>query len=98
MKTVGQKLEPFSVVGVKPGFNRHEENGASAFAPLDERSFPGKWKVIYFYPKDFTFVCRLKSSALPSSPSSSRTATQWCSAVQPTTNLPSSAGAAIMPS
>ena len=20
-------------------------------------SFPGKWKVIYFYPKDFTFVC-----------------------------------------
>src|SRR5699024_2533159 len=22
-----------------------------------ENSFPGKWKVIYFYPKDFTFVC-----------------------------------------
>ena len=57
MKTVGQKLESFNVVGVKPGFNRHEENGESAFAPLDERSFPGKWKVIYFYPKDFTFVC-----------------------------------------
>ena len=57
MKTVGQKLEAFNVVGVKAGFNRHEENGQSAFAPVTEESFPGKWKVIYFYPKDFTFVC-----------------------------------------
>jgi peroxiredoxin (alkyl hydroperoxide reductase subunit C) len=57
MKTVGQKIESFSVVGVKPGFNRHEENGQSAFEPISEKSFPGKWKVIYFYPKDFTFVC-----------------------------------------
>lgn len=57
MKTVGEKLEAFSVIGVKPGFNRHEENGASAFEEITETSFPGKWKVIYFYPKDFTFVC-----------------------------------------
>jgi lipoyl-dependent peroxiredoxin subunit C len=57
MKTVGQKLEPFKVTGVKPGFNYHEENGQSAFETLTEQSFPGKWKIIYFYPKDFTFVC-----------------------------------------
>ena len=57
MKTIGQKLEPFKVTGVKPGFNRHEENGHSAFETITEQSFPGKWKVIYFYPKDFTFVC-----------------------------------------
>ncbi|PPE69461.1 peroxiredoxin [Caldimonas thermodepolymerans] len=57
MKTIGDKLEPFSVVGVKPGFNHHEENGESAFETITERSFPGRWKVIYFYPKDFTFVC-----------------------------------------
>ena len=57
MKTVGDKLETFSVVGVKPGFNHHEENGESAFEVINEKSFPGKWKVIYFYPKDFTFVC-----------------------------------------
>lgn len=57
MKTVGDKLEAFSVVGVKPGFNHHEENGVSAFEAVTEKSFPGKWKVIYFYPKDFTFVC-----------------------------------------
>ena len=57
MKTVGDKLEPFKVVGVKPGFNHHEENGVSAFEDITESSFPGKWKIIYFYPKDFTFVC-----------------------------------------
>ena len=33
MKTVGQKLERFNVVGVKPGFNRHEENGISKALP-----------------------------------------------------------------
>ncbi|MGI4816054.1 MAG: peroxiredoxin [Janthinobacterium lividum] len=57
MKTVGDKLEAFSVPAVKPGFNNHEENGQSAFETITEQSFPGKWKIIYFYPKDFTFVC-----------------------------------------
>ncbi len=57
MKTVGDRLEPFKVVGVKPGFNHHEEGSHSAFEDLTERSFPGEWKVLYFYPKDFTFVC-----------------------------------------
>lgn len=57
MKTIGDKLEAFSVTGVKPGFNQHEENGVSAFEPITEKSFDGKWKVIYFWPKDFTFVC-----------------------------------------
>ena len=35
----------------------HEENGVSAFEDLTETSFKGKWKIMYFYPKDFTFVC-----------------------------------------
>jgi len=57
MLGIGNKLPEFSVTGVKPGFNSHEENGVSAFETIDEKSFEGKWKVIYFYPKDFTFVC-----------------------------------------
>lgn len=57
MKTIGDKLEPFKVIGVKPGFTHYEENGVSAFEDITESSFPGKWKVIYFYPKDFSFVC-----------------------------------------
>ncbi|HYD46072.1 MAG TPA: redoxin domain-containing protein, partial [Phenylobacterium sp.] len=57
MLGVGQTLPDFKVVGVKPKFMRHEENGESAFETLTKESFPGKWKVIFFYPKDFTFVC-----------------------------------------
>ena len=57
MLGVGQKLPDFKITGVKPGFNTHEENGVSAFEKLTQDSFPGKWKVIFFYPKDFTFVC-----------------------------------------
>ena len=57
MLGVGQTLPEFKVMGVKPGFNRHEENGQSAFEDITNASFEGKWKVIFFYPKDFTFVC-----------------------------------------
>jgi alkyl hydroperoxide reductase subunit AhpC len=57
MLGVGQKLPEFKIVGVKPGFNSHEENGVSAFEAITNESFEGKWKVIFFYPKDFTFVC-----------------------------------------
>ena len=49
MKTVGDKLEAFAVTGVNPG--------KDDFFTIDEKSFAGKWKVIAFYPKDFTFVC-----------------------------------------
>ena len=52
-----ETLPPFAVVAAKPGFNMPEENGESAFETLTEASFEGKWKLIYFYPKDFTFVC-----------------------------------------
>jgi len=30
---------------------------ASAFASIDSRTDAGKWKVVFFWPKDFTFVC-----------------------------------------
>ena len=51
MKTVGDKLAPFAVTGVKPG------QPEDAFYTITEKSFEGKWKVIVYYPKDFTFVC-----------------------------------------
>lgn len=49
MKTVYEKVEPFVVTGVNPGSDK--------FFDINEKSFEGKWKVIVFYPKDFTFVC-----------------------------------------
>jgi len=57
MLGIGDKLPNFSVTGVKPKFNKHEENGQSAFETITQDSFAGKWKVFFFYPKDFTFVC-----------------------------------------
>jgi len=53
MKTVGNKIEKFLVTGVKPG----ALGGDDAFLGINENSFGGQWKVIVFYPKDFTFVC-----------------------------------------
>ncbi len=49
MKTVGHKLEKFAVTGINPG--------KDDFFTITEESFAGKWKVIVYYPKDFTFVC-----------------------------------------
>ena len=49
MKTVGEKLEQFAVTGVNPG--------KDDFFTITEKSFEGKWKIIVYYPKDFTFVC-----------------------------------------
>lgn len=57
MKTINDTLTAFTITSVKPGFNHHEEHGISAFEEINEKSFPGKWKIFYFYPKDFTFVC-----------------------------------------
>lgn len=57
MLGIGDKMPQFEVTGVKPGFNSHEEKGVSAFEKITQDSFKDKWKVFYFYPKDFTFVC-----------------------------------------
>ena len=51
MKTVGDKLEKFAITGVKPG------QPEDAFFTITDESYAGKWKVIVYYPKDFTFVC-----------------------------------------
>lgn len=54
---IGQKFPDFKMIAVKPFFNFPEENEVSAFEYIDQDSFKGQWKVFYFYPRDFTFVC-----------------------------------------
>ena len=51
MKTVGDKITNFAITGVRPG------QPQDAFYTITDQSFEGKWKVIVYYPKDFTFVC-----------------------------------------
>jgi alkyl hydroperoxide reductase subunit AhpC len=53
MKTIGDKITAFAITGVKPGALTPD----GAFETITERSFEGKWKVIVYYPKTFTFVC-----------------------------------------
>jgi peroxiredoxin (alkyl hydroperoxide reductase subunit C) len=51
MKTVGDKVGKFAITGVRPG------QPEDAFFTITDESYPGKWKVVVYYPKDFTFVC-----------------------------------------
>ena len=51
MLTVGDKLPAFKLEGV---VSRDKDQ---AFQTFTHESHPGKWKVLFFWPMDFTFVC-----------------------------------------
>jgi lipoyl-dependent peroxiredoxin subunit C len=57
MLSIGQKFPPFALTAVV------SNDLQSAFQPLSQASFPGKWKVVFFWPKDFTFVCPTEIAA-----------------------------------
>jgi peroxiredoxin (alkyl hydroperoxide reductase subunit C) len=51
MKTIGDPFPPYQLkatVSLEKG---------KEFADLTDRSHPDKWKVVFFWPMDFTFVC-----------------------------------------
>ena len=54
MLTVGDKFPAFEVTAV---------DAQKAFITVTEKSYEGKWKVYFFWPKDFTFVCPTEISA-----------------------------------
>jgi len=51
MLTVGDKFPEFSLKATV------SENLEDAFATVSNETYPGKWLVVFFWPKDFTFVC-----------------------------------------
>ena len=57
MLAIGQRFPEFSLTGVVTN------DLSSAFQPFTEKSFPGKWLVVFFWPKDFTFVCPTEIAA-----------------------------------
>jgi alkyl hydroperoxide reductase subunit AhpC len=57
MLGVGEKFPEFSVKATV------STDLKSAFTDLTEESYPGKWKVYFFWPKDFTFVCPTEIAA-----------------------------------
>lgn len=51
MLGIGDKFPSFNLTGVV------SNDVKDAFQPITSDSYPGKWKVVFFWPKDFTFVC-----------------------------------------
>ena len=57
MLTVGDRIPQFDLQAVV------STDQEKAFARFTEKSDAGKWKVIFFWPKDFTFVCPTEIAA-----------------------------------
>jgi alkyl hydroperoxide reductase subunit AhpC len=51
MLTVGDRLPQFSLKATV------SEQLDTAFTTIDNQTYAGKWLVLFFWPKDFTFVC-----------------------------------------
>jgi lipoyl-dependent peroxiredoxin subunit C len=57
MLTVGDRIPAFDLQAVV------STEQDKAFARIDSDSDAGKWKIIFFWPKDFTFVCPTEIAA-----------------------------------
>jgi alkyl hydroperoxide reductase subunit AhpC len=57
MIQIGQKLPSFNL---KATVSLDMKN---AFVDITDRDYAGKWKVLFFWPKDFTFVCPTEIAA-----------------------------------
>lgn len=51
MLGIGKKFPSFNLKGVV------STDLSNAFIDVHDKSYEGKWLVVFFYPKDFTFVC-----------------------------------------
>jgi peroxiredoxin (alkyl hydroperoxide reductase subunit C) len=51
MLGIGEKFPKFSLKGVV------SSNINTAFETIDSERYAGQWLVVFFWPKDFTFVC-----------------------------------------
>jgi alkyl hydroperoxide reductase subunit AhpC len=57
MLTIGDKFPAFKLLGVV-SLDKGKE-----FAEVSSEGQPGRWKVVFFWPKDFTFVCPTEIAA-----------------------------------
>lgn len=51
MVGIGEKFPAFALKGVV------SNDLSNAFVDITDKSYKGKWLVVFFWPKDFTFVC-----------------------------------------
>ena len=57
MLSIGQKFPDYALTGVVAN------ELPTAFQRFDQTSAPGKWRIVFFWPKDFTFVCPTEIAA-----------------------------------
>lgn len=57
MLRIGDKFPDFSMTGVV------STDPKTAFREFDGQTDAGKWKIVFFWPKDFTFVCPTEIAA-----------------------------------
>src|ERR1044071_9918678 len=57
MLTIGDKFPSFDLKAVV------STDAKTAFKQVSDKSDAGKWKVVFFWPKDFTFVCPTEIAA-----------------------------------
>ena len=57
MLTIGDRFPNFDLAAVVSTDPKH------AFTRITDKSNAGKWKVVFFWPKDFTFVCPTEIAA-----------------------------------
>ena len=57
MLTIGDKFPSFDLKAVV------STDPKTAFRQINDTSDKGKWKVVFFWPKDFTFVCPTEIAA-----------------------------------
>jgi len=62
MLTVGDKFPAFKLTAVKAGKEGLGGPGKS-FTEITESTDAGKWKIVFFWPKDFTFICPTEIAA-----------------------------------
>ncbi|MDB5412416.1 MAG: ahpC [Rubritepida sp.] len=62
MLTVGDKFPSFDLTAVQGGPEGLGGPGKS-FIQVSSESNPGQWKVVFFWPKDFTFICPTEIAA-----------------------------------
>ena len=59
MLGIGDRFPDFSLTALVPGDLGALEASAPEdyFTTVDSGSYEGKWRVVFFWPKDFTFIC-----------------------------------------
>ncbi|KAF5271524.1 hypothetical protein FQR65_LT05144 [Abscondita terminalis] len=71
MLTIGDKFPEFSVKAVI------SSNSKDAFTEINHQTYSKKWQIIFFWPKDFTFVCPTEIAAFGASTDSEFVHLAW---------------------